>query len=91
MLSGLARRAVGERRGGHIALGGIAVYVVLVGANVAVVRAAIMSGVLISVAPDPRTVRPHPPLLARLPAAGLSRTDVAGRWSSSRRARSCGC
>jgi beta-lactamase superfamily II metal-dependent hydrolase len=43
------------------------------------------SAVVISVAPDPRTVRPDPQLLARLQAAGLAvwRTDVEGQASSS--------
>jgi competence protein ComEC len=47
VLGGLARRAVGERRGVFVALVGIALYAILVGANAAVVRAAIMSGLVL--------------------------------------------
>lgn len=44
ILSGLANRLVGKRQSLYLVLGGIALYTILVGADAAVVRAAIMGG-----------------------------------------------
>jgi competence protein ComEC len=44
IIAGMARRLVGEKRSTWVAIGGVALYTIFVGASAAVVRAAIMGG-----------------------------------------------